>query len=62
MSDQNNSNSQSSDQAPQRPLTPAPTEDAGRIELVKKQLRDTKPTTMVSQSVNKTALHPSGVQ
>ena len=44
-----------------RPLTPAPGDNKARTELAKKQLRDLKPT-MVSQSVNKTALHPSGVQ
>lgn len=44
-----------------RPLTPAPGDSKARTELAKKQLRDLRPT-MVSQSVNKTALHPGGVQ
>jgi len=44
-----------------RPLTPAPGDSKARTELAKRQLRDLKPT-MVSQSVNKTALHPGGVQ
>lgn len=47
-----------------RPLTPGPGstgDDKGRTELAKKQLRDLKPT-MVQNSVNKTALHPAGVE
>lgn len=51
----------SDDQAAGRPLTPAPGDDKARTELAKRQLRDLKPT-MVSASVNKTALHPGGVQ
>ena len=46
---------------PSRPHTPAPQGSTGRSELAKKQLRNLEPT-MVSQSVNKTALHPGGVQ
>jgi len=44
-----------------RPLTPAPGDDTARTEVAKTQLRALNPT-MVSQSVNKTALHPGGVQ
>lgn len=68
MSAQENPNSQSasdkkgsSEKEPGRPNTPAPQGSTGRTELIKKQLRALKPT-MVSQSVNKTALHPGGVQ
>lgn len=43
-----------------RPLTPAPAESKARTELAKQQLRRFHPG-MVSQSVNKTALHPGGV-
>lgn len=59
------SDSRTSDNEPaQRPLTPGPGasgDSKGRTELAKKQLRDLKPT-MVSNSVNKTALHPAGVE
>lgn len=44
-----------------RPHTPAPAESAGRAEVAKLQLKNFNPT-MVGQSVNKTALHPGGVQ
>jgi len=44
-----------------RPLTPAPGDSKARTELAKTQLRSFNPA-MVSQSVNKTALHPGGVQ
>lgn len=44
-----------------RPLTPAPGDSQTRTEVNKKQLLDNNPK-MVSQSVNKTALHPGGVQ
>ncbi len=45
-----------------RPQTPAPAEDqATRSAVAKKNLRAYKPT-MVSNSVNKTALHPGGVE
>lgn len=44
-----------------RPHTPAPGDSTARTELTKTQLQSQKPN-MVSQSVNKTALHPGGVQ
>jgi len=44
-----------------RPATPGPEESQARAEIAKTQLRNFNPT-MVSQSVNKTALHPGGVQ
>ena len=44
-----------------RPNTPAPTDSKGRQELAKQQLRDHNPVKM-HNSVNKTALHPGGVQ
>ena len=44
-----------------RPLTPAPESSTGRTEVTKTQLKNFNPK-MVSQSVNKTALHPGGVQ
>lgn len=54
----------SNNEPAQRPHTPGPGasgDSQGRTELAKKQLRDNKPT-MVSNSVNKTALHPAGVE
>ena len=45
-----------------RPQSPAPVQDqAARSAVAKKNLRAYKPT-MVSNSVNKTALHPGGVE
>jgi hypothetical protein len=45
-----------------RPQTPAPEDNKARSDLAKAQLRNFKATSMVSNSVNKTALHPGGVQ
>jgi len=47
--------------APARPLTPAPDNSQARADVVKTNLRAFKPT-MVTNSVNKTALHPGGVE
>lgn len=49
------------DQFTGRPLTPAPSSSTARTEVTKLQLKNFNPA-MVSQSVNKTALHPGGVQ
>ena len=50
------------DEQLKRPLTPAAdSTNKSRTELAKTQLKNSKPG-MVSQSVNKTALHPGGVQ
>ena len=58
----NSSNDTSNNDNPVlRPLTPGPGDSKTRTEVAKKQLRNLKPT-MVSQSVNKTALHPGGVE
>lgn len=47
-----------------RPISPLPEDNKARSEVAKKQLRAYKPAgpNMVSQSVNKTALHPGGVE
>ena len=45
-----------------RPHTPAPQSSTARSNLAKVQLRNFKPNAMVSNSVNKTALHPGGVE
>jgi hypothetical protein len=44
-----------------RPHTPSPATGTARSELAKTQLRNYS-SKMVSQSVNKTALHPGGVE
>lgn len=44
-----------------RPTTPGPESSQARTEVLKRNLRSYKPT-MVSNSVNKTALHPGGVE
>lgn len=45
----------------QRPTTPGAGSDKARTEVLKTNLKAFKPT-MVSNSVNKTALHPGGVE
>lgn len=47
-----------------RPLTPSAGSGKARTEVLKANLRAYKPTdpNMVSNSVNKTALHPGGVE
>lgn len=45
-----------------RPNTPAADQSKARTEVLKRNLRSYKPTSMVSHSVNKTALHPGGVE
>jgi hypothetical protein len=47
-----------------RPTTPGPGTDKARTEILKTNLKAYNPTgaSMVSNSVNKTALHPGGVE
>jgi hypothetical protein len=47
--------------APTTRLTTQRQDSTSRTDILKRQLRDYKPTNMVSHSVNKTALHPGGV-
>ena len=51
-------------EASARPTTPSEGTGTARTDVLKRNLRDYKPTgpKMVSQSVNKTALHPGGVE
>lgn len=57
----NGINDRRTSQAEPRPTTPGPADNQVRSEVAKVQLRNFNPT-MVSSSVNKTALHPGGVQ
>ena len=57
------SNSYSRVTAPSTRLTTQGKDTAQtRTDILKRQLRDFKPNRMVSNSVNKTALHPGGVE